>query len=146
MAAACDPGCALCTRCVALPAIFDLPILQWPSTLRTGSGQWLAEGVATERALLVILRAPAGRAAVMLAAYVGAAYWFTASASFANPAAAFGRMFSDSLAGIVPHSIAGFVPAQFAGVLAGLAIHHALGRVPAGPPNAVESPGDETPE
>ena len=56
----------------------------------------------------------------MVAAYIGAAYWFTASTSFANPAAAFGRMFSDSFAGIAPASVPGFVAAEFVG--AGLAL------------------------
>ena len=77
--------------------------------------------------LLVILRAPPGRAPAMVAAYIGAAYWFTASTSFANPAAAFGRMFSDSFAGIAPASVSAFVIAQFAGAFIGLIIHRSLG-------------------
>ena len=63
----------------------------------------------------------------MVAAYIGAAYWFTASTSFANPAAAFGRMFSDSFAGIAPASVPGFVIAQLAGAFIGLFIHRLLG-------------------
>ena len=101
-------------------AMFDLSILQWSGKLRTGTGQWIAEGVATFGLLLVILRAPASRVAAMVAAYIGAAYWFTASTSFANPAAAFGRMFSDSFAGIAPASVPGFVLAELVG--AGLAV------------------------
>ena len=77
--------------------------------------------------LLVILRAPPARVAAMVACYIGAAYWFTASTSFANPAAAFGRMFSDSFAGIAPASVPGFVLAQCAGAAIGVAIHHLLG-------------------
>jgi glycerol uptake facilitator-like aquaporin len=77
--------------------------------------------------LLVILRAPSGRAAAMVASYIGAAYWFTASTSFANPAAAFGRMFSDSFAGIAPSSVPGFMLAELVGAGIGLALHHALG-------------------
>ncbi|CAN5123592.1 MIP/aquaporin family protein [soil metagenome] len=100
-------------------AMFDMSILQLSVKLRTGTGQWIAEAVATFGLLLVILRAPAGRAPAMVAAYIGAAYWFTASTSFANPAAVFGRMFSDSFAGIAPASAPGFVVAQLAG--AGLA-------------------------
>lgn len=96
-------------------AMFDLPVLQWSTKVRTGTGQWIAEAVATFGLLLVILRAPAARVAAMVAAYIGAAYWFTASTSFANPAAAFGRMFSDSFAGIAPGSVVGFVAAQFVG-------------------------------
>ena len=102
-------------------AMFDMPILQWSAKLRTGQGQWIAELVATAGLLLVIMRAPVGRASAMVAAYIGAAYWFTASTSFANPAAAFGRMFSDSFAGIAPSSAPGFVAAQLAGAaLAGV--------------------------
>ena len=109
-------------------AMFDLPILQWSAKVRTGQGQWFAEAVATAGLLLVILRAPAGQAPSLVAAYIGAAYWFTASTSFANPAAAFGRMFSDSFAGIAPSSVLGFVVAQVVGALAGLVIHRALGK------------------
>jgi glycerol uptake facilitator-like aquaporin len=75
----------------------------------------------------VILRAQPSRVAAMVAAYIGAAYWFTASTSFANPAAAFGRMFSDTFAGIAPGSVAGFVVSQLLGALLGLALHHVLG-------------------
>ena len=105
-------------------AMFDLPLLQWSAKLRTGWGQWIAEAVATAGLLLVILRAPPSRVAAMVACYIGAAYWFTASTSFANPAAAFGRMFSDSFAGIAPASVPGFVAAQLAGAAMGAALHH----------------------
>lgn len=108
-------------------AMFELPILQWSAKVRTGQGQWIAEAVATAGLLLVILRAPASRVAAMVAAYIGAAYWFTASTSFANPAAAFGRMFSDTFAGIEPASAPGFVVAQLAGAAIGVAVHAALG-------------------
>jgi glycerol uptake facilitator-like aquaporin len=112
-------------------AMFDLPILQWSQKVRAGQGQWVAELVATAGLLLVILRAPAAKVSALVACYIGAAYWFTASTSFANPAAAFGRMFSDSFAGIAPASTPGFVAAQVLGALLGLALHHALGRQPA---------------
>ena len=95
--------------------------------MRAGNGQWLAEAVATAGLLLVILRAPASRVAAMVAAYIGAAYWFTASTSFANPAAAFGRMFSDSFAGIAPSSVPGFMLAELAGAAIGVLLHQALG-------------------
>lgn len=108
-------------------AMFDMTILQFSSKVRSGTGQWIAEAVATAGLLLVILRAPAGRAPAMVAGYIGAAYWFTASTSFANPAAAFGRMFSDSFAGIAPSSVLGFVLAQCAGAAIGLTLHHGLG-------------------
>lgn len=103
-------------------AMFDVPLLQLSSKVRSGSGQWIAEAVATAGLVLVILRAPQGRAAAIVASYIGAAYWFTASTSFANPAAAFGRMFSDSFAGISPGSAAPFFVAELAGAALGLAI------------------------
>jgi glycerol uptake facilitator-like aquaporin len=122
-------------------AMFDLSILQWSTKLRTGPSQWLAEAVATAGLLLVILRAPADRAPSLVAAYIGAAYWFTASTSFANPAAAFGRMFSDTFAGIAPNNVAAFVAAQLIGALTGFAIHAALGQARVGHPNVVEASG-----
>lgn len=107
-------------------AMFDMQLLQFSAKVRSGAGQWIAEAVATAGLLLVILRAPAGRAAPMVAAYIGAAYWFTASTSFANPAAVFGRMFSNSFAGIAPGSAMAFVIAQCIGAGIGAAIHRAL--------------------
>ena len=103
-------------------AMFDLPLQQISTKLRTGQGQWIAEAVATAGLLLVILRAPAGKASAMVAAYIGAAYWFTASTSFANPAAAFGRMMSDTFAGIAPSSVPGFMVSQVLGGLLGWAL------------------------
>jgi len=109
-------------------AMFDLPLLQVSAKLRTGTGQWIAEAVATTGLLLVILRAPQARVAAMVAAYIGAAYWFTASTSFANPAAVFGRMFSDSFAGIAPASAPAFMLAEVLGAGLGLLLHRALGQ------------------
>ena len=108
-------------------AMFDVGILQLSSKVRSGGGQWLAEAVATFGLLLVILRAPPARVAGMVAAYIGAAYWFTASTSFANPAAAFGRMFSESFAGIAPASVPGFVVAECAGAGLAMVVHRWLG-------------------
>ena len=123
-------------------AMFDLPLLQLSAKVRSGAGQWIAEAVATAGLLLVILRAPAGRAAAMVAAYIGAAYWFTASTSFANPAAAWGRMFSDSFAGIAPAGVPGFVMAQFAGAAIGVAAHGLLTPpAPRAHPNVIEASG-----
>ena len=107
-------------------AMFDMPLLQWSSHVRAGWGQWIAEAVATAGLLLVVLRAPAARAAACVAGYIGAAYWFTASTSFANPAAAFGRMFSDSFAGIAPASVLAFVMAQGVGAAVGVVLHQLL--------------------
>lgn len=110
-------------------AMFDMDVLQFSSKLRggwnatgqfSGWGQWLAEVVATGGLVLVILRAPPGKASALVACYIGAAYWFTASTSFANPAAVLGRMMSDSFAGIAPISAPGFVIAQTVGAAAGV--------------------------
>lgn len=111
-------------------AMFDEPIAQVSTKLRTGQGQWIAEAVATAGLLLVILRAPAGKASAMVAAYIGAAYWFTASTSFANPAAVAGRMMSDTFAGIAPSSAPGFIGAQLLGAFMGWAISAALSPQP----------------
>ncbi len=111
-------------------AMFDLPIVQLSAKLRSGNGQYLAEGVATAGLLLTILRAPAGKASSLVAAYIGAAYWFTASTSFANPAAVLGRMFSDSFAGIAPSCAPAFVLAEFLGGGLGLVLAGLLPRKP----------------
>ena len=104
-------------------AMFELEIFQWSAKVRTGPAQWLAEAVATGGLLFVILRSPEGKASSIVACYIGAAYWFTASTSFANPAAAFGRMFSNTFAGISPSDVPAFVLAQIAGGLIGWALH-----------------------
>ena len=115
-------------------AMFDMSLLQFSTKLRGGTGPWIAEGVATFGLLLVILRAPGSRVAAMVAAYIGAAYWFTASTSFANPAAVFGRMFSDSFAGIAPASAPGFVIAELLGAAVAVGVHQLLSPPPAGRP------------
>ena len=122
-------------------AMFDMAILQFSTHVRSGVGHWVAEAVAPAGLVLVVLRAPAGRAAALVAAYIGAAYWFTASTSFASPAATFGRMFTDSFAGIAPSSVAGFVVSQCAGALIGLGLHHVLGVTRPHVPNVLESSG-----
>ncbi len=125
-------------------AMFDMTLVQLSTKVRSGPGQWIAEAVATAGLLLVILRAPQGRASAMVAAYIGAAYWFTASTSFANPAAAFGRMFSNSFAGIAPASVPGFIVAECVGAAIGLGLHLMLQpRAPhCAQPNATERSGD----
>jgi glycerol uptake facilitator-like aquaporin len=107
-------------------AMFELPALHLSQHLRGGTGQWVAEAVATSGLLFTILRAPEGKASALVACYIGAAYWFTASTSFANPAAVMGRMFSDTFAGIAPASALGFVLAQTVGALLGVALAQAL--------------------
>ena len=113
----------------------DLHLLQTSAKLRggwsatgqfVGWGQWVAESVATAALMLAVHRSPAGKASAIVASTIGAAYWFTASTSFANPAAVLGRMFSDSFAGIAPASATGFVLAQGVGALLGLALLRAL--------------------
>ena len=103
-------------------AMFDMSVIQFSTKLRSGWGQWLGEVVATAGLMFVILRAPAGRGGLLVAAYIGAAYWFTSSTSFANPAAVIGRMFSDSFAGIAPASAAGFVASEFVGAVLGTSL------------------------
>jgi glycerol uptake facilitator-like aquaporin len=109
-------------------AMFDLNVLQLSTKLRSGHGQWLAEAVATFGLVLVILRAPPRRVAALVAAYIGAAYWFTASTSFANPAAVFGRMLSDTFAGIAPSSAPAFVAAELTGAALAVLCHRLLKR------------------
>jgi glycerol uptake facilitator-like aquaporin len=104
-------------------AMFEMDIFQWSHKVRSGWGQWLAEAVATAGLLFVILRSPAGKASSMVACYIGAAYWFTASTSFANPAAVFGRMMSDSFAGISPVDAPAFIAAELIGAGLGLGLH-----------------------
>ena len=107
-------------------AMFGLDIFQWSSKVRTGGGQWLAEAVATAGLLFVILRSPAGKASGLVACYIGAAYWFTASTSFANPAAVFGRMMSNTFAGIRPADAPEFIVAELVGAGVGLGLYALL--------------------
>ncbi len=109
-------------------AMFDLSVLQFSSKVRGGWGQWLGEVVATTGLILVVLRAPGSKAAGLVACYIGAAYWFTSSTSFANPAAVLGRMLSGSFAGIAPASALGFVAAQCVGAAAGVLVNRLLGK------------------
>jgi glycerol uptake facilitator-like aquaporin len=110
-------------------AMFDLPILQMSSKIRWSEGQWLAEVVATAGLLWVILRAPSAKISSMVACYIGAAYWFTSSTSFANPAAVFGRMLSNTFAGIDPHSALPFMAAEIVGALLALVLNQIVGEI-----------------
>ena len=107
-------------------AMFDLEILQWSTKVRTGPAQWFAEAIATAGLLFVILRSPKAKVSSLVACYIGAAYWFTASTSFANPAAAFGRMFTNTFAGISPTDVPAFIAAEIVGGFLGLMLHSLL--------------------
>jgi glycerol uptake facilitator-like aquaporin len=104
-------------------AMFDLALLQLSGTLRSGVGQWVAEIVATVGLLLTIFgciaRAPQS-VPVAVGLYITAAYWFTASTSFANPAVTLARTLTDTFAGIAPGSAPGFIAAQLIGLFTGL--------------------------
>ena len=105
----------------AAHAMFDLPILQFSHHARTGTGQWLGEFIATFGLVLTILGTSRHRPAAVpgsVALYIVAAYWFTSSTSFANPAISIARSLSDTFAGIAPSDVAGFVMAQLLGALA----------------------------
>jgi glycerol uptake facilitator-like aquaporin len=101
-------------------AMFDLPVWQVSRHIRTGPGQWLGEGIATFGLVLTILGTVQTRAAwvpASVALYITAAYWFTSSTSFANPAITVARCLSDTFAGIAPANVAGFIIAQMIGAL-----------------------------
>ncbi|GAA0270008.1 MIP/aquaporin family protein [Alteraurantiacibacter aestuarii] len=104
----------------AVHLMFDLPILQFSGRERAGIGQWTGELVATfglVLAILVMLRHRPGVVPAVVALYIGAAYWFTSSTSFANPAITIVRSLSDTFAGIAPADVPGFIAAQLAGML-----------------------------
>lgn len=109
--------------------MFGLDILQPGDHIRSGAGQWLSEGVATFGLVLTILLGLRQRPAaipVLVAAYIFAAYWFTASTSFANPAVTLARSMTRTFAGIRPDDVGGFVAAQVAGALLALVVARAL--------------------
>ena len=113
-------------------AMFELPILQLSQTIRIGPAQWLAEGVASFALLLAILGAINARAnvAAVVACVIAAAYWFTASTSFANPAVTLARALTDTFAGIRPLDAPMFIAAQVVGALVAMAVGGWLFRQP----------------
>ncbi len=120
---------------VAAHAMFARPLLQVASTVRTGGAQWFSEGIAAFGLVAVILagiRFERKAVPMLVGLYITAAYWFTASTSFANPAVAIARSFTDTFAGIRPLDLPGFVLAQLAGALVALALMSWLLRVPVG--------------
>lgn len=103
-------------------AMFEAPIIQWGIKPRTGAAQWLAEAVATAGLILTIrlfsLHRPL-QVAAGVACYIAAAYWFTASTSFANPAVTIARSLTTTFSGIHPAHAPGFIAAQIFGALVG---------------------------
>ncbi len=110
---------------LAAHAMFELPLWQLSMNARTGPGQWFAEFVATFGLLLTILGCAARTPAAIpyaVGLYITAAYWFTASTSFANPAVTIARALSDTYAGIAPAGVLAFIAAQLIGALAAVAL------------------------
>ncbi|MBL8577720.1 MAG: aquaporin family protein [Mesorhizobium sp.] len=104
-------------------AMFDLPILEVGTTARSGWPQWFSEGVATfglVALILIAVRVARPNVAWLVGLYITAAYWFTSSTSFANPAVTVARAFTDTFAGIRPTDVPAFVIAQLAGALLAL--------------------------
>ena len=113
--------------------MFELPVWQFSITERTGPGQWLAEAVATFGLLLTVFGCVSQRpdsVPYAVGLYITAAYWFTASTSFANPAVTIARSLSDTFAGIAPAGVAAFIVAQLAGMLAAVILSRWLWREP----------------
>ncbi|MFI2352217.1 aquaporin [Streptomyces sp. NPDC019443] len=111
---------------VLADAMFGEPLVKWSTHDRSAGNLLLGEVVATAGLILLIFglaRTDRLRfAPVAVASYIGAAYWFTSSTSFANPAVTIGRAFTDTFAGIAPASVPGFIGAQLAGAVVGLAL------------------------
>ena len=105
--------------------MFELPLWQFSAISRTGSGQWLAEAVATFGLVLTIFgRVARAPSAIPFAVglYITSAYWFTASTSFANPAVTIARSLSDTFAGIAPAGVLAFILAQLVGMFVAVAV------------------------
>jgi glycerol uptake facilitator-like aquaporin len=118
-------GC--CAGAILAHAMFELPLIQPSLHAREGFAQWLAEFVATLGLLLVVLgHRRQEDAPWMVAAWIGAAYWFTSSTSFANPAISIARSLSNTFAGIVPSHVPAFILAQLLGALAAIPIARVL--------------------
>jgi len=106
-------------------AMFELPIIEVARTVRTGSGQWIAEIVAAFGLIFTILAGLRFRPDAigwLVGLYITAAYWFTASTSFANPAVAIARSLSDTFAGIRPLDLPGFIVAELGGAFLAMAL------------------------
>lgn len=122
-------GC--CAGALLAHAMFELPLWQHSAHIRTGPSQWLAEAVATFGLLLVVLGHRRSQDAPwMVGAWIGGAYWFTASTSFANPAITIARSLSDTFAGIRPADVPQFIVAQLLGALVALVCARGLFPLP----------------
>ena len=113
----------------AAHAMFDLPIFALGATARTGTGQWIGEIVATSGLVLVILgtlRHAPEKVALHVGLFITAAYWFTSSTSFANPAVTIARALSPTFAGIAPVDVPGFLLAQAIGAALGAILARVL--------------------
>jgi len=133
-------GC--CAGALLAHLMFELPVWQLSTHVRSGPAQWLAEAVATFGLLLVVIgHRRAEDAPWMVACWIGAAYWFTASTSFANPAITIARSLTDTFAGIRPIDAPAFIGAQLIGAIAALGLGRLL--FPARRPAAI-SPDTET--
>ncbi|HYZ63483.1 MAG TPA: MIP/aquaporin family protein [Acetobacteraceae bacterium] len=118
---------------VAAHLMFALPILETSAHIRTGGAQWFSEGVASFGLVVTILagiRFEQRAVPWLVGLYITAAYWFTASTSFANPAVAIARSLTNTFSGIRPIDLPGFIAAQLAGALCGMALIGWLLRVP----------------
>jgi glycerol uptake facilitator-like aquaporin len=124
-----------CIGAIVANLMFDLPAIEWSTHERAAGGLWFGEAVATFGLVLVILgvvrstSATTSRAAwvaVAVGGYIAAAYWFTSSTSFANPAVTVARTLTDSFAGIAPASLPAFVAAQLAGGVAAVGLARLL--------------------
>jgi glycerol uptake facilitator-like aquaporin len=119
-----------CLGAVVANLMFDLPAVEWSTTERSGGGLWLGEVVATFGLLVVVFgvvrSGRAGAAPFAVGAYIGGAYFFTSSTSFANPAVTVARTLSDTFAGIAPSSVVAFVLAQLVGGALALAVVRVL--------------------
>jgi glycerol uptake facilitator-like aquaporin len=136
-------GC--CLGAVLAHAMFGLSLVQASTHVRSGAGQYLSEAVATFGLLLVVLGCRRARDAPwMIAAWIGAAYWFTASTSFANPAITIARSLSDTFAGIRPADVAAFVAAQLIGALLALWVARPLFTLAPSTTNAVRDGAQES--
>jgi glycerol uptake facilitator-like aquaporin len=114
-----------CLGTLVAHGMFELPLFELATKARTGPAQWFAEFVATFGLIITILalaRFKSEAIPVAVGLYITAAYWFTASTSFANPAVTIARALTDSFAGIAPDDVPMFIVAQLCGALAGLAI------------------------